>query len=128
MWYIVGHAVLADNDPLTFALCRELLSAVVLLTLAQLREGDLRVKSKGDMVDIFVLGMFCYTIVMGFMFAISDLPEVQVAIAQPLVPALALGMGAVVGSEPLSIVSGFGILLSIGGACPAHRISSATRN
>jgi EamA-like transporter family len=61
-------------------------------------------------------GMFCYTMVMGFMFALSDIPEVQVAIAQPLVPALALGMGALAGSEPLSVVSGSGIVLSIAGA------------
>jgi hypothetical protein len=55
LWYIVGHAVLAENDPLTFALCRELLSAIVLLTLAQIREGDLSIKSRADLIDIGVL-------------------------------------------------------------------------
>ena len=59
--------------------------------------------------------MLCYSIVMGFMFAIADLPEVQVAIAQPLVPALALGMSAVIGTETLSWVAGLGIACSIGG-------------
>ena len=60
-------------------------------------------------------GALCYAIVMGFMFALADIPEVQVAIAQPLVPALALGMSAVLGTEVLSAVSGGGILLSIAG-------------
>lgn len=60
-------------------------------------------------------GLLCYSIVMGFMFAIADLPEVQVAIAQPLVPALALGMSAVAGTETLSWVAGLGIVCSIGG-------------
>jgi hypothetical protein len=41
LWYIVGHIVLSDNDPLTFALARELLSAAALLGLARNFEGDL---------------------------------------------------------------------------------------
>lgn len=57
----------------------------------------------------------CYAVVMGFMFALSDLPEVTVAIAQPLVPALALGMSAVLGIEMLSYVSLLGIFISIAG-------------
>jgi hypothetical protein len=55
LWYIVGHAVLSQNDPLTFALFREVLSACALLLLAQSIEGDINVKSKSDMLDIFVL-------------------------------------------------------------------------
>ena len=62
-------------------------------------------------------GVLCYGSVIGFMFALADLPEVQVAIAQPLVPALALGMSALFGGEALSIVSALGILLSISGDC-----------
>ena len=58
----------------------------------------------------------CYAVVMGFMFALSDVPEVQVAISQPLVPALALGMSALMGTEVLSFVAGGGILRSIIGA------------
>lgn len=54
--------------------------------------------------------------VIGFMFALSDLPEVQVAIAQPLVPALALGFSALVGTEAISLVTAGGIFLSIAGA------------
>jgi drug/metabolite transporter (DMT)-like permease len=57
----------------------------------------------------------CYAVVMGFMFALSDLPEVTVAIAQPLVPALALGMSAVLGIEILSYVSLGGIVVSVAG-------------
>ena len=64
-------------------------------------------------------GALCYAIVMGFMFALADIPEVQVAIAQPLVPALALGMSALAGSETLSWVAGSGILFSILGALRA---------
>jgi drug/metabolite transporter (DMT)-like permease len=60
-------------------------------------------------------GLMCYTVVMGFMFALSDIPEVQVAIAQPLVPALALGMSSVFGMERLSFVSALGIAVSIAG-------------
>lgn len=52
LWYIVGHAVLTDNDPLTFALVRELMSAGTLLWLAKTLEGEVRVKSKEDLVDI----------------------------------------------------------------------------
>ena len=55
LWYIVGHAVLSENDPLTFALLREMLSAIALLTLAQTTEGDIRIQSKGDLIDICVL-------------------------------------------------------------------------
>ena len=51
----MGHAVLSDNDPLTFALCREMFSTVVLLGLAQAKEGDLAIKSKSDLIDVFVL-------------------------------------------------------------------------
>ena len=69
-------------------------------------------------------GFFCYSIVMGFMFALADIPEVQVAIAQPLVPALALGMSAVIGMESLSWVSGLGIVLSIAGATHLHSCPS----
>ena len=61
-------------------------------------------------------GLMCYAVVMRFMFSLSDLPEVTVAIAQPLVPALALGMSAVLGIETLSYVSLGGILVSIAGA------------
>lgn len=61
-------------------------------------------------------GLMCYSVVMGFMFALSYLPEVTVAIAQPLVPALALGMSAVLGIETLSYVSLGGIFVSIAGA------------
>jgi hypothetical protein len=60
----------------------------------------------------------CYAVVMGFMFALSDLPEVTVAIAQPLVPALALGMSALLGMEILSFVSLGGIFMSIAGMLP----------
>lgn len=63
-------------------------------------------------------GLMCYAVVMGFMFALSDLPEVTVAIAQPLVPALALGMSAVLGIEMLSYVSLGGILVSVAGENP----------
>jgi hypothetical protein len=55
LWYIVGHAVLSENDPLTFALCREFLSAIALLGLAQVKEGDINIKSRSDLVDILVL-------------------------------------------------------------------------
>ena len=55
LWYIVGHAVLAENDPLTFALLRELLSACVLLGIAQAVEGDFRIKSRED--GITILGL-----------------------------------------------------------------------
>ena len=55
LWYVVGHAVLSDNDPLTFALAREFLSAATLLTLAQVLEGDLQIKDKRDLLDIGVL-------------------------------------------------------------------------
>jgi hypothetical protein len=68
----------------------------------------------------FVQGLLCYAVVMGFMFALSDLPEVQVAIGQPLVPALAFGFSAVVGTEVLSKVAAGGILLSIAGVPPCR--------
>jgi hypothetical protein len=68
-----------------------------------------------DVKDSLVQGLMCYAVVMGFMFALSDLPEVTVAIAQPLVPALALGMSALLGLEALSYVSLLGIVLSIAG-------------
>lgn len=186
MWYIVGHIVLRENDPLTFALTRELLSASALVVLAQRFEGQIKVKSRRDVGDIILLvsslpaccnisycgsmqppaatsaltpqhqladlhvrvlqycafqsflfcfgplpvcrsselnvlllqGLMCYAVVMGFMFALSDLPEVTVAIAQPLVPALALGMSAVLGIEMLSYVSLGGIVISIAGTVP----------
>ena len=53
--------------------------------------------------------------VMGFLFALSDVPDVQVAVAQPIVPALSLGMSAALGMEKLSWVSGIGILFSVTG-------------
>jgi drug/metabolite transporter (DMT)-like permease len=170
LWYIVGHFVLRDNDPLTFALARELLSASALVLLAQRFEGKIKVHSRRDVGDIILLvshqpscnsfvcfccclqlsvqqsscisrvhmdrmvaprstwpvlppgdhllvlqGLMCYAVVMGFMFALSDLPEVTVAIAQPLVPALALGMSAVLGIEMLSYVSLGGIIISVAG-------------
>jgi hypothetical protein len=46
----------------------------------------------------------------------ADIPDVQVAIAQPLVPALALGMSAALGVEKLSYVSALGIVISVAGA------------
>jgi drug/metabolite transporter (DMT)-like permease len=58
----------------------------------------------------------CYGSVMGFMFALAELPEVQVAIAQPLVPALALGFSAMLGIELLSVTAVSGIVVSIAGA------------
>jgi hypothetical protein len=51
-------AVLSDNDPLSFALAREMLSAGALFVLAQQIEGGVRVKSKSDLLDIFLL--VCY--------------------------------------------------------------------
>ena len=71
-------------------------------------------------------GLICYAVVMGFMFALSDLPEVTVAIAQPLVPALALGMSAVLGIEMLSYVSLGGIVVSVAGANPQQPSLSST--
>jgi hypothetical protein len=68
----------------------------------------------------------CYAVVMGFMFALSDLPEVTVAIAQPLVPALALGMSALLGMEILSFVSLGGIFMSIAGMLPGSRAHGAS--
>lgn len=56
-----------------------------------------------------------FAVVMGFMFALSDVPDVQVAVAQPIVPALSLGMSAALGMEKLSWVSGLGIVFSVSG-------------
>jgi hypothetical protein len=55
LWYIVGHLVLSENDPLTFALARELFSAAALLGLARTLEGEVGVKSRDDLRDVIVL-------------------------------------------------------------------------
>lgn len=55
LWYIVGHLVLRDNDPLTFALARELLSASALVVLAQKFEGEIKLKDSRDAVDVVLL-------------------------------------------------------------------------
>lgn len=159
MWCIIGHIVLADNDPLVFALAREIISSGALLALAVGLEGEVRVHNREDAVDIFVLvrrpswpyhlhavflvvancvfcsrseaqiiyncgtsiplfkmqGLMAFAVVMGFMFALSDVPDVQVAVAQPIVPALSLGMSAALGMEKLSWVSGLGIFFSVTG-------------
>lgn len=70
-------------------------------------------------------GMLCYGNIIGFMFALSEISEVQVAIAQPLVPAIALGMSAVAGLEKLSVVSGVGILISVSGAVAFSTVGQA---
>lgn len=58
MWYIVGHFVLRDNDPVAFALARELLSASALVLLAQRFEGEIKVHNKRDVGDIILLVSF----------------------------------------------------------------------
>eukprot|EP00892_Ulva_mutabilis_P007089 jgi/Ulvmu1/4752/UM020_0036.1 len=116
LWCIIGHIVLADNDPLVFALARETISSAALLALAVGIEGEVKVHSRKDAIDIFLLGIMAFFVVMGFMFALSDVPEVQVAVAQPIVPALSLGMSAALGMEKLSWVSGLGIFFSVSGA------------
>ena len=55
LWYIVGHIVLKDNDPLVFALVRELLSASALVVLAQRFEGEIKVENSQDIGDIILL-------------------------------------------------------------------------
>lgn len=55
MWCIIGHIVLADNDPLVFALAREIISSGALLALAVGIEGEVKVRSREDALDIFVL-------------------------------------------------------------------------
>jgi hypothetical protein len=58
MWYIVGHAVLSNNDPLTFALVREVISACALLAIAKSTEDNFRIESKEDLFVIVVLVWF----------------------------------------------------------------------
>lgn len=65
--------------------------------------------------NVWLQGIMAFAVVMGFMFALSDVPDVQVAVAQPIVPALSLGMSAALGMEKLSWVSGLGILFSVSG-------------
>lgn len=55
LWYIVGHIVLSDNDPLTFALVRECVASIALLGLARSVEGQVGVKSRDDLVDVVIL-------------------------------------------------------------------------
>lgn len=55
LWYIVGHIVLRDNDPLSFALVRELLSASALVVLAERFEGKIKVQNARDVGDIILL-------------------------------------------------------------------------
>jgi hypothetical protein len=55
LWYIVGHAVLSSNDPLTFALLRELLSACSLLAMAKVTDNDFSVKDTKDVFYIVAL-------------------------------------------------------------------------
>jgi drug/metabolite transporter (DMT)-like permease len=61
------------------------------------------------------------------MFALQQLPEVQVAIAQPLVPALALGFSAMLGIEELSVTAVSGIVISIAGMLVLVSCSAFTR-
>lgn len=55
LWCIIGHIVLADNDPLVFALAREIISSGALLALAVGIEGEVKVHNREDAIDIFVL-------------------------------------------------------------------------
>lgn len=59
------------------------------------------------------------------MFALQQLPEVQVAIAQPLVPALAFALSAMLGIEQLSVTAVSGIVISIAGAVRASALRDA---
>ena len=66
-------------------------------------------------IETIMQGIMAFAVVMGFMFALSDVPDVQVAVAQPIVPAMSLAMSAALGMEKLSWVSGLGIFFSVSG-------------
>lgn len=55
LWCIVGHIILADNDPLVFALARETISSGALLALAVGIEGEVKIHNRQDAMDIFLL-------------------------------------------------------------------------
>lgn len=55
LWCIIGHIVLADNDPLVFALAREVISSGALLALAVGIEGEVKIHNREDAIDIFGL-------------------------------------------------------------------------
>ena len=118
-WHVVGKAVLeAGTNPVAFALWREVCSALVIFTVAVLRDGRAHswVPERRHVRDLLLIGFLTFFSVVGFIVALRWVSPFNAAVLQPSIPVFTSAIAVTSGLERARTSNTLGVALSVAGA------------
>lgn len=133
-WHVLASLTLqGGTNPIIFALYRELISSICMLSLVFIIEGPNLKNLYIDREDIFrfiCLGFCSFINVVFAIVALEYIPATEFAVMQPIIPCIATFISVLVGLEQSSILKILGILLAVAGAIiiEAWKTSGSSNN